>query len=400
MLNSKHGDASLWLFICCLLCSCFVFSTPSFTIDPRRLLLKQPPRHQNGQGRRSSGFVPCTRFVFPKISLAAPVPYQDHFLGAIGFPETAKPDARERTEAATRALGKSLTSAKPDIIFAFLDDHFENFYRNHMPTIAVSVAEQNVGPADQWMEPLRIKEKTYFPGSPETAEHLINSLVDQGFDVSRTGPVEYGNNLLMPWVLMETQLPNVAIVPIFINVFTPPLMKYSRAYALGEACRVAVEALPSDVRVAFMATGGLSHWPPYWSPTQAGDPPKDEFLKLMKEYQTVGKSVLERVPDLFVQFDQYEVEMAAKNEYPLNSKHPLVNAKWDQEFMDRLCGGDTAWLKALTYDEVEEEAGHGGHEVLNWVALSGAMGGDKAKLLLYEPVMEWICGMTYVDYEV
>lgn len=34
------------------------------------------------------------------------------------------------------------------------------------------------------------------------------------------------------------------------------------------------------------------------------------------------------------------------------------------------------------------------------MALSGAMGGKKAKLLLYEAVIEWICGMSYVDWEV
>lgn len=80
----------------------------------------------------------------------------------------------------------------------------------------------------------------------------------------------------------------------------------------------------------------------------------------MKEYQTVGKSVLKRVPDLFVQFDAYEVEMAKKNEYPLNSRHPLVNFEWDRKFLDKLCSGDAQWLKDLTYEEVEEEAGHGG----------------------------------------
>ncbi|KAI0002655.1 protocatechuate-dioxygenase subunit beta [Xylariaceae sp. FL0662B] len=327
-----------------------------------------------------------------------------HAPGAIGFPETAKPDARERTEKATRDLGKTVQEAKPDVIFAFLDDHFENFYRNHMPTIAVGIADEHIGPADQWMEPLHIDKKYHFPGNPKIAEKLIASLVDQGFDVSRTGSVEYGNNLLaslfMPWILMDLDLPNVSIIPIFLNVFTPPLMNYSRAYALGEACRKAAEGLPDDLRVAFMCTGGLSHWPPYWSPYQAGDPPSDPFLQLMKEYQTVGKRVLEKHPDLFVKFDEYEVEMAAKNEYPLNSKHPLVNAEWDQKFMDKFCAGDNKWLRELTYEEVEEEAGHGGHEVLNWVALSGAMKGSPAKLLLYEPVLEWICGMTYVDFEV
>ena len=73
---------------------------------------------------------------------------------------------------------------------------------------------------------------------------------------------------------------------------------------------------------------------------------------------------------------------------------PLVNWEWDRKFMDCFCKGDTEWLKNLTYEEVEEEAGHGGHEVLNWVALSGAMRGSPAKMLLYEPVIEWICGMT------
>ncbi|KXS98436.1 hypothetical protein AC578_1778 [Pseudocercospora eumusae] len=313
-----------------------------------------------------------------------------HAPGAIGFPETAKPDARARTEAATLSLGKSLTRAQPDVIFAFLDDHFENFYRNHMPTIAVGVAEHHVGPADQW--------KTYFRGAPDIAEHLLKSLVDQGFDVSRAGSTEYGNNVLMPWVLMEADLPDVAIIPStsmsrHFDVI-PNLLQ-----STSTSCRVAAEALPGDTRVAFLATGGLSHWPPYWSPYQNGDPPQDEFLKLMKEYQTVGKSVLKRVPDLFVQFDAYEVEMAKKNEYPLNSRHPLVNWDWDRKFLDKLCSGDAQWLKDLTYEEVEEEAGHGGHEVLNWVAISGAMGGKACSLVLYEPVIEWICGMAYVDYQ-
>jgi 2,3-dihydroxyphenylpropionate 1,2-dioxygenase len=68
--------------------------------------------------------------------------------------------------------------------------------------------------------------------------------------------------------------------------------------------------------------------------------------------------------------------------------------------LDHFCAGNSEWLRNLTYEEVEEEAGHGGHEVLNWVALSGAMNGKPAKLNLYEPVIEWICGMTYVDFEV
>jgi 2,3-dihydroxyphenylpropionate 1,2-dioxygenase len=37
-----------------------------------------------------------------------------HAPGAIGFPETAKPEIREKLEQASLELGKSLSAGKPD----------------------------------------------------------------------------------------------------------------------------------------------------------------------------------------------------------------------------------------------------------------------------------------------
>jgi 2,3-dihydroxyphenylpropionate 1,2-dioxygenase len=306
-----------------------------------------------------------------------------HAPGALAFPETCPEAIRAKLEDASLELGKSLAAGKPDVIFAFLDDHFENFYRNHMPSIAIGVADSHVGPADQWMETLRIKGKTIFPGAPDIAEHVLLSLVEDGFDVSRAGSTEYGNNLLMPWILMNQGI-TCPIIPIYINVFTPPLISYKRAYTLGEAVANAVDSLPADTKVALLCTGGLSHWPPYWNEFQAS--PDDKFMQRMKRFQTEGKEYLKTDPNLFVEFDDYEIEMAKKNEYPLNNHHPLVNDVWDRKFMDKFCGGDSTYMKALTYQEVEKKAGHGGHEVLNWVALLGAMRGAKSKLVVYEPV--------------
>jgi 2,3-dihydroxyphenylpropionate 1,2-dioxygenase len=75
-----------------------------------------------------------------------------HAPGALAFPETCPSDIRKKLEDSSLELGKSLGAGKPDVIFAFLDDHFENFIRNHMPSIAIGVADSHVGPADQWME--------------------------------------------------------------------------------------------------------------------------------------------------------------------------------------------------------------------------------------------------------
>ena len=50
-------------------------------------------------------------------------------------------------------------------------------------------------------------------------------------------------------------------IPVSINTYYPPNnMPPLRAYRLGEAIRTAVEAWPEDIRVAILATGGLSHF--------------------------------------------------------------------------------------------------------------------------------------------
>lgn len=145
--------------------------------------------------------------------------------------------------------------------------------------------------------------------------------------------------------------------------------------------------------------GGLSHWPLYWNEFQASL--DDAFLNCMKQYQTEGKGMLKEDPNLFVDFDEYEMEMVWKNKLPVNKgHHPPVNDAWDRLFMENFIAGDKEWMKNLTYEKVEREAGHGGHKMLNWGALLGAMRGAPSKLLAYKPVLEWICGITYIYFEV
>jgi 3-O-methylgallate 3,4-dioxygenase len=50
-------------------------------------------------------------------------------------------------------------------------------------------------------------------------------------------------------------------VPIFINTFYPPNQPpASRCAALGSALRRGIESWPSDLRVAVLASGGLTHF--------------------------------------------------------------------------------------------------------------------------------------------
>jgi 2,3-dihydroxyphenylpropionate 1,2-dioxygenase len=319
-----------------------------------------------------------------------------HAPGALGWPDHPTMSVQKRMQDAGRTLGRKLEDARPDVVIAVLDDHFENHFRNLMPLVSLGVAKSHGGPADQWLEALKIEQKTTFDGAPTLAEKLLRGLVSHNFDVTRMGEIEYGNNWFVPWVMMQPKI-KPAVIPIFFNVFSPPLMQTSRAYAFGETLRSVIGSLPENIRVALVATGGLSHWPPFWIDSS---PEGDAFLQRMKRFQTDGMSVLADDPNLYSDLGRYEVEMAQKNDYPKNSSHPLVNADWDREFLTGVEKGDVDYMRGLTFDEIERKGGHGGFEILNWIAVMGAMNGQPATIIEYEPVVEWICGMAFVNYEI
>lgn len=310
-----------------------------------------------------------------------------HAPGWLGWPDAPPAEQRASIAGFTQEIVDYLDDIRPDVIVAILDDHFENLYRNLMPTFAIGIAKAHAGPADYWLEALGLKEKMAIPSDPDLAGELLANLLGDGFDMARMGPIEYGNNLIVPWHFIRPGN-DLSVVPVFVNVFSPPLPTVARAYALGEALAKAVRASKSGKRIAFVATGGLSHWPPVWMEQLQSDP----FLERMRRFQTEGRPILETDPNLMVDLAAYEIEMAR------TAKRPLVNAEWDRRFLEALGRGDIEAVKAYGYDEVEREGGHGGHEILNWAAVMGAMGGRPARIVGYEPVTEWICGMAYVTY--
>jgi len=318
-----------------------------------------------------------------------------HAPGVLGWPD-APPEAMKAEIAGFHAqCRRRLEAAKPDVIIAFLDDHFENHFRNLMPAFAVGIARQHTGPADYMMEALKFEKKVVLPGVPELGETLLRGLIAQNFDVARMGEIEYGNNLLVPLSFINPEF-DIPVLPVYTNVFSPPLPTMKRAYDFGAAIRKVIDGLPDNTRIALLATGGLSHWPPVWT---EGAPEDDEFLQRMKRYQTEGRHVALEDPELYSDLARYEIEMASKMQWPLRTQHPLVNAHWDREIMELFAAGDVAALTAMNFDDIEAGGGHGGHEILNWMGVMGAMGGVPAHVVGYEPVMEWICGMGYIAYD-
>jgi hypothetical protein len=106
------------------------------------------------------------------------------------------------------------------------------------------------------------RDARQYQAMPELAEHLIDELIDDGFDVASTLELRKEHGLDEAFqVYYELYDPECRrpMVPFFLSRYLPSQATPRRCYALGGALRRAIESWDSDTRVALMASGGLSH---------------------------------------------------------------------------------------------------------------------------------------------
>jgi len=84
--------------------------------------------------------------------------------------------------------------------------------------------------------------------------------------------------------------------------------------------------------------------------------------------------------------------------WPGEAKHGKINIPFDKKFLDTLTGSDRGRLTEYSHDEINREAGSGGHEIRTWIALAGAVQNWQAELLAYEPVVPWATGCGLVAF--
>ena len=107
-------------------------------------------------------------------------------------------------------------------------------------------------------------EPRQYPVDAKLGLHLIEQLVEQGFDVSQSKRLArvHGEGHAFGFVhrrLMSDHV--VPIVPVALNTYFPPNQpRPRRCYELGKAIRAAVCASKDGTRVGILASGGLSHF--------------------------------------------------------------------------------------------------------------------------------------------
>jgi 2,3-dihydroxyphenylpropionate 1,2-dioxygenase len=271
--------------------------------------------------------------------------------------------------AAARALGTHVMAARPDVLIVAGPDHFRSLFYANMPAFCIGV-----GRVTGWGDwETRSGE---LPALPAFARYLHRELLASDFDPSSSYDMPIDHGLTQPLELCEIP-PDLPIVPLIVNANAPPRPSLRRCFALGVALRRAIERCTEPLRVAVIASGGLSHSPPAGD-IEHGSPETVE--RLIHGAQTVRSDESGRVNHILS-----NVATLARG----------INPGWDQMLLARLGAGEGATLAAELTDEAIDAGGaNGGHEVRTWFVAAGVAGSRPFTALSYAPIPELITGMA------
>jgi protocatechuate 4,5-dioxygenase beta chain len=215
-----------------------------------------------------------------------------------------------------------LAQNKPDTVVVFSNDHGLNFFLDKLPTFAVGAAAEYRNEDEGWGIPV----SEALAGDPALSWHLINALVADEFDVTMCQEMLVDHAITIPMALMWPRkgAQPVKIVPIAINTVQHPLPSVARCLKLGRSVGRALRSFEPERRVVIVGTGGLSH--------------------------------------------QLDGERAG-----------FINKEFDQFCMNSLAT-EPAALARYSIPEVVTQAGAQGVELLNWVAMRGALGDTVAEV--------------------
>ena len=201
------------------------------------------------------------------------------------FSSQTSVEERTRRHAACQSalarLAEKFAAARPDLVVILGNDQLEVFKEDLIAAFTVydgaQIENLPLTEAQRAKLPpgIALAEEGHcppggatYPGAPAAAAAIIESLVAQHFDVSRSarlpkGPdrqhgIPHAFGFLYRSVMRDAPPPSI---PVFLNVGVPPNQpRVQRCLDFGRALLGAIGALDGKLRVALLASGGLTHF--------------------------------------------------------------------------------------------------------------------------------------------
>src|ERR687885_132413 len=222
-------------------------------------------------------------------------------------------------------VARWLDEIRPDRLVVIYNDHMDGFFLDKYPTFALGIAD-SYPIAD---EGFGARPFPPVPGDAAFSWHVARSLVADEFDITMCQELEVDHGVISPLPMVDFAEGaggwKIPIVPLAVNVILHPLPTPTRCFKLGQAVRRAILSYPEDLGVVVVGTGGLSH--------QLTDP-----------------------------------------------RFGRVEEGWDRKFME-LLADDPERLTTYKYEDLIKLGGTESVEVVNWLAMRGALPQDAKPLV-------------------
>jgi hypothetical protein len=268
-----------------------------------------------------------SRYSYQALLAAAPDGLQKHLA------EDVLRQKYDAAHAAIAALKHVLDRVEPDAMVVISNAHGRPRV-GHNPVFGVLRAAQFYGKArssphtestgDGLERERKPREHLEVSGLPEFADHLIEHLIEDCFDIACMDEFPDGEALdgafafPQQWLFGGRSIPTV---PFLLSRDLPNQATPKRCLELGSALGRAIEAWADDLKILIVASGGLSH--------------------------------------------------------------QIVDEELDRQVIQALVNGDPASLAGLSRDRLNR--GPGTPEILNWITVAAAMSPSKMNLVDYIP---------------
>jgi protocatechuate 4,5-dioxygenase beta chain len=171
-------------------------------------------------------------------------------------PEEEKPPFADEWVRKILAFRETLTRAEPDVLVMVGSDHFHQLWLDNMPQFLVGKAPFYDG--NYYNEEREFGlPRMLLEGDEDLSAHILRGGLDSGFDLAFSNELRVDHSITCPIITLRPEA-DLPIVPVYTNIFAPPLPQPKRFVDLGRTIRELVESWPSDKRVAVVGTGHLS----------------------------------------------------------------------------------------------------------------------------------------------
>ena len=247
------------------------------------------------------------------------------------------PELQARLAAPYEELGRRIDAVRPDIIVEIAPDHWVNFFLNNLPSVCIGVGARHAGPPEPFLRDFPRE----LAGDAEFAAFFAEAAFAADFEPALSHQLTLDHGFCIPLDKLKlARLPR--IVPLVVNDLEPPMLSVRRCLAWGRLLAETIRAYPKDVRIAVLASGGLSH--------------------------SIGEATMGAIDEPF----------------------------------DRMCigafGGADDVRLATEIAAGLARTGNGAHEVRNWVIAHAAAGGRGFDLIAYLPVPEVYVGCAFASW--